>query len=81
MAIQPGYKQNFETLQQAFRDGAACLLECFDAKTGVPVMTICAVGFDGKEYTFKPFAKLFDGNPYQELMPPDLDTLTEKNHG
>lgn len=70
MAIANGYKANFETLQRAIKDGAALLMECYDATTGKPVIAICAANFDGKEYQMVPLAKMFDGNPYEELIPP-----------
>lgn len=73
MAIAKGYQANFETLKRAARDGALCIMECTDAKTGKPVITICAAGFDGKEYQMTPLAKMFDGNPYEELLPPTLE--------
>lgn len=70
MPIKKGYQANFETLKRAFADGSVCLMECSDAKTGKPVIAICAVNFDGQEYQMVPFAKMFDGNPYEELLPP-----------
>lgn len=73
MAIAKGHKANFETLKRAFADGAVALMKCTDAKTGKPVVTICAVHFDGQEYQMAPFAKMFDGNPYEELHPPMLE--------
>lgn len=74
MPIADGYRKNFQTLQDAMKHGNVCLLECADAKTGAPIVAICAVNYDGKEYEMVPFAKLFDGNPYEELVPPDFDT-------
>lgn len=74
MAIQPGYVTNFETLKRASADGNLALMECTDAATGKPVMTICAVERHGGEYHFKPMAKMFDGNPYEELVPPAVPT-------
>ena len=73
MAIAKGHRANFETLKRAFADGAVALVECTDAKTGKPVITICAVGFDGTDYEMAPFAKMFDDNPYEELNPPMLE--------
>jgi hypothetical protein len=73
MAIATGYQSNFETLKRAFADNRVCLAECSDAKTGKTVVTICAVGFDGTEYQMVPLAKMFDGNPYKELLPPQLE--------
>ena len=73
MTITAGYATNFETLRRASFDGNLALMECTDAATGKPVITICAVGKDNGEYVFTPLAKMFDGNPYEELAPPSLD--------
>ena len=71
--IAKGYKANFETLCKAIRHGDVCLMECTDAATGKPVMVICAVQRDGDSFEMMPFAKLFDGNPYEELIPPTVE--------
>jgi hypothetical protein len=80
MIPQP-YQDNFKTLNQAFSDGAACLLECHERATGRPVYVICAVNRRGPDYELVPFARLFDGNPYELLAPPgemlDQSTLKE----
>lgn len=69
--IEPGYKANFETLQRASENGDLALMECTDKVTGKPVMVICAVGRDDDgQYVFSPLAKMFDGNPYEEIDPP-----------
>ena len=69
MIPQP-YRDNFNTLNQAFSDGAACLLECHDRATGRPVYVICAVNRRSPDYELVPFARLIDDNPYELLMPP-----------
>lgn len=69
MIPQP-YRDNFNTLQRAFGDGAACLLECREQATDTPVYVICAVNRRGEEYELVPFAQLFDDNPYELLSPP-----------
>lgn len=73
MSIADGHKTNFETLKRAAANGDLALLECTDAKTGQPVVALCAVGRDKEEYFFTPLARFFDGNPYEELAPPPLD--------
>lgn len=73
MAIGKHHQANFETLKRAAHDGTLCVMECADAVTGKPVMAICAASFDGKQYAMVPLAKLFDGNPYEELLPPILE--------
>lgn len=68
--IKEGYKHNFETLKVACRNGDLALLECTDKETGKEVVTICAVQKVNNEYIFTPLAKMFDGNPYEELNAP-----------
>jgi hypothetical protein len=70
MAIAKGHSMNLETLTQAFQDGAVCLVECTDKITKQSVVVLCAVQMVSNEYEMVPFAKMFDGNPYEELDPP-----------
>ncbi len=67
MIPQP-HRDNFTTLDQAFSDGDACLLECHDRATGKPAY--CAVNRRGPDWELVPFARLFDDNPYDLLSPP-----------
>ena len=69
--IPQTHKDNFDTLIRAFGDGAACLLECHDRKTGSPAYVICAVNRNGSDYELVPFARLFEDSPYESLVPPD----------
>jgi hypothetical protein len=70
MIPQP-HRDNFNTLNQAFNNGAACLLECHEQATGRPVYVICAVNRRSPEdYDLVPFAQLFGDNPYALLAPP-----------
>lgn len=69
MIPQPHF-DNFNTLSQAFSDGAACLLECNERASGRPVYVICAVNRSGEEFELVPFATLFNDNPYELLSPP-----------
>jgi len=73
MAINDVIKTNFQTLLTAARNGDLALLECTDKATGNPVYVICAVnaGPDGL-YSMTPLAKMFDGNPYDEVGPPEV---------
>jgi uncharacterized protein DUF6117 len=70
MIPQP-YRDNFNTLDRAFQDAAACLLECHKRATGKTVYVICAVNRRGADFEFVPFARLFDDNPYELLTPPE----------
>lgn len=68
--IEDGHKHNFGMLVKAVKNGDVCLVECKDVKTGVPVITICVVHEVDDEFQLAPIAKLFDGDPYEELIPP-----------
>jgi len=71
MSIAAGYKSNFETLKSAFDNGDVALVECTDKATGKPVVALCAVQTTPERMVeITPFAKMFDGNPYEELLPP-----------
>lgn len=70
MAIAPGHVSNFETLRRAFAEGRICLVECRDKKSGESVAVICAVNRDGIATEMVPFARMFNGNPYDELHDP-----------
>ena len=67
--IFTGHKNNFETLKQAAANGDLALMECQSSATGKPVMVLCAVNRNRDEFEFVPVAKLFDGNPYDEVIP------------
>lgn len=71
MSIPQGHKNNFQTLQKAFDNNDVALMECTDA-TGKPVYVICATHEADGAIVFTPLAKLFDGNPYDELNPPNI---------
>lgn len=74
MAISKGFKVNLETLVQAAKNGDIRLVECTDKITGNAVTVVCATWIDEDEqYNFVPMAKMFNGNPYEELNPPDYD--------
>lgn len=73
--MEAGYVTNFETLQRAAAAGQLGLMECTAASTGKQVIAVCAVALNGGEYTFTPLAKMFDGNPYEELVPPHSEEL------
>jgi hypothetical protein len=71
MSLSLGSRANFDTLQQAFRNGDAALMECQMAATGEPVAVVCAANrHDDGSVEFAPFAMMFPGNPYKMLNPP-----------
>lgn len=71
MAISEGHKASFETLKQAFKYKDVALVECTDKNTKKPVVVLAATQREGDgSITIIPFAKMFDANPYDELIPP-----------
>lgn len=68
--LKPGDVANFETLKLAFTRGEAALMACTNIK-GEYVAVICAVYQDEetKEIVMTPLARMFEGNPYEEVRP------------
>lgn len=79
MAIKREYIENFEILVRAMVAGDVCLLECLNKKTAEKVNVICTVHKYKNEFgeiegaAITPFAKMFNSDPYDELLPPDPD--------
>ena len=69
MSIPDYISTNFTTLLRAASDGNLALMECTDTATGEPRYFICAVGREGPDYVFTPFAHIADGNPYHAYLP------------
>ena len=67
------HKPNFETLKEAFANGDVALMECQLKSTGEAVAVVVALNQDGEDFSFVPFAIMFNGNPYELLNPPDPD--------
>jgi hypothetical protein len=74
MAIAEGYRRNFQQLLRASATADLALLEVTDKMSHQPAVVIVAVNFDGATYEFVPIARMFDGNPYEELDPPAADS-------
>jgi len=70
MAIPEPCRENFNTILRAAGHDDLCLVECQAVDTGQPVYALCAVNKDGKMIELVPLARLFAGNPYDELVPP-----------
>lgn len=77
--ITEGYQTNFQTILDAAGDGSLCLVNCLSITTGTDVMTVCACNrYADGSVELVPLAKLFDGDPYDEVMPPTEEkTLAE----
>lgn len=71
--INEGYQRNFETLCRAINNNDVALLECTDAQSGETVIAIVALNREENgDVSFAPLAKMFNGNPYDELVPPSV---------
>lgn len=80
-AFAKGHKANFQTILAAASAGHLALLDCADAKTGKPVATIVAINREPSgQFGFVPLARMFDGNPFEELSPPNPDGGYLDNH-
>ena len=86
MAIPDVIKNNFHTLEQAFRSGDIALLECRNSSNGDTAYAICAINLIRKtgaepEIEMVPFGLMFSSDPYEMLIPasdPEFDDLTKK---
>jgi len=64
------HQVNFETLVKAFKAKRVALVECYDTQLKERVAVICAVNEDDAGVSFAPFARFFNGNPYDLLLSP-----------
>jgi len=86
MTIPNAIKNNFHTLEQAFRNGDIALLECRNSIDSESAYAIRAVSFirhaDAEpEIEMVPFGLMFSSDPYETLVPasdPEFDDLTNK---
>lgn len=78
MSLRDGDKRNFATLQKVFANGDACIIEGQSKDTGNQVAVVCAKarGEDGEEF-LQPFARMFEGDPLDEVILPDSLELIE----
>lgn len=69
--LNDAYKHNFQTLLRAAEEDDLVLASCLDVTNGEPRAVICATYEDGEGMVnLVPLAKLFDGDPYDEVQPP-----------
>lgn len=60
----------FSTLITAARHESLCLAECFNIKTGKKEFVLCSHHLENGVPQYQPLAKLFQGNPNNEVTPP-----------
>lgn len=64
-------KHNLQTIERAARQGRLSVLRVQERSTGKYVTILTAISdTDTKELDIVPLARLFDGNPYDEFIPP-----------
>jgi len=73
MALPVGHRNNFQTLLRAGDHDDACLVQAVDLRTQERCAIICVVNHhDDGTVELVPIARMFDGNPYDEVRP-DFD--------
>lgn len=74
MSIPKGHRMNLDTIIRAAKNGDLCLIECQERKTKKIVYILAAASsaeIEG-EVDLVPLARMFEGNPYKELIPPGV---------
>jgi hypothetical protein len=81
MAIPDAIKNNFHTLERAFRNGDIALLECRNSANSEPAYARCAINVTQllsaePEIEMVPVGLMFSSDPYEMLIPasdPEFD--------
>lgn len=71
--IEDRHKTYLETLGEGYKLGRLVLVECKEVSTGEPVVIVCACpeDEDPEVRTMYPVARLFKGEPTEEIEPPE----------
>lgn len=80
-AIPKWARQNFQQMLKAASNDHLALLSCKSKATGEPVYAICMVNRVNGEFEFMPVARLFEGNPFEMLEPPAVESDEEIKGG
>lgn len=70
--VVEGHAPNLETIIKAAKRGDLALMECKRVSDGKIVAVLCCVGRQGNEYIFAPMAEMFEDNPYEQWLPPEV---------
>lgn len=65
-------KYTLGTIVDAGRENRLCVALCEDRKTGKRTYVLCETYVKDGAVQYNPVARLFDGNPYNEVTPPGL---------
>jgi len=60
------------TIVDAAHDHRLCVAICEDRKTGKKVQVLCESYVENGSVQYNPVARLFSGNPHNEITPPGL---------
>lgn len=60
-------RAQFAMLVEAAQHQSLCVLECANITTGKPEFVLCAHYVENGVVEYKPLAKLFKGNPHNEV--------------
>ncbi len=79
--VVQGHSVNLQTIIKAAKNGDLALMECKRVKDGKIVAVLCCVERQGKEYIFAPMAEMFEDNPYEQWLPPDMAEAEGTSNG
>ncbi len=65
-------KLTLGTIVEAGRENRLCIAACEDRKTGKPAYVLCETYVEHGAVQYNPVARLFTGNPHNEVTPPGL---------
>lgn len=60
----------FQLIASAGQSSTLCLAECYNLKTEKKEYVLCAHHLENGVSYYEPLAKLFKGNPFNEITPP-----------
>ena len=70
MGLSKKAKAIFDEIKEAAKNDCLCLMECEEIGTKKKVPVICSHCTENGVHHFQPLAKLFAGNPYNQVAPP-----------
>jgi hypothetical protein len=71
------HENAFSKMCEAFELGQICMVECREAETGENVAVVCAIIMENGTETYVPLARMFNQDPFEELLPPDGAEVVE----
>ena len=65
-------RDSYMTLNEAALDHRLCLAQCEDIRTGAKTFVVCSIEQENGCTTYVPLARLFNGNPSNEVTSPGM---------